>query len=84
VQTIFLVLQHALTKLYTNVVNDLANHDLNKLRKTDKHVGKLNDEIDGLKDGVFYFIKIFRRNLCTSQPFLHIGFRLSAGCSAIY
>ncbi len=44
-------------KLYTNVVNDLANHDLNKLRKTDKHVGKLNDEIDDLKDGVFYFIK---------------------------
>ena len=44
-------------KLYTNVVNDLSNHDLNKLRKTDKHVGKLNDEIDGLKDGVFYFIK---------------------------
>ena len=44
-------------KLYTNVVNDLANHDLNKLRKTDKHVAKLNDEIDGLKDDVFYFIK---------------------------
>ena len=44
-------------KLYTNVVNDLTNHDLNKLRKTDKHVGKLNDEIDNLKDGVFYFIK---------------------------
>jgi phosphate/sulfate permease len=44
-------------KLYTNVVNDLANHDLNKLRKTDKHVEKLNNEIDGLKDGVFYFIK---------------------------
>ena len=44
-------------KLYTNVVDDLASHDLNKLRKTDKHVGKLNDEIDGLKDGVFYFIK---------------------------
>ncbi|MDO6811466.1 inorganic phosphate transporter [Tenacibaculum soleae] len=44
-------------KLYTSVVNDLANHDLNKLRKTDKHVAKLNDEIDELKDGVFYFIK---------------------------
>ncbi|MGK0308336.1 MAG: phosphate/sulfate permease [Urechidicola sp.] len=44
-------------KLYTNVVNDLANHDLNKLRKTDKHVEKLNKEIDDLKDGVFYFIK---------------------------
>jgi phosphate/sulfate permease len=46
-----------INKLYTNVVNDLASHDLNKLRKTDKHVLKLNDEIDGLKDGVFYFIK---------------------------
>jgi phosphate/sulfate permease len=46
-----------INKLYTNVVDDLANHDLNKLRKTDKHVGKLNDEIDGLKDNVFYFIK---------------------------
>lgn len=44
-------------KLFTNVVNDLSNHDLNKLRKTDKHVGKLNNEIDDLKDGVFYFIK---------------------------
>ncbi|MGK0411917.1 MAG: phosphate/sulfate permease [Polaribacter sp.] len=46
-----------INKLYTNVVNDLANHDLNKLRKTDKHVEKLNDEIDELKDNVFYFIK---------------------------
>ena len=46
-----------LNKLYTNVVDDLSNHDLNKLRKTDKHVEKLNNEIDNLKDGVFYFIK---------------------------
>ncbi len=44
-------------KLYSNVVNDLANHDLNKLRKTEKHVLKLNDEIENLKNGVFYFIK---------------------------
>ena len=46
-----------INKLYTNVVDDLANHDLNKLRKTDKHVEKLNQEIDELKDNVFYFIK---------------------------
>ena len=46
-----------INKLFSNVVNDLANHDLVKLRKTDKHVTKLNDEIDSLKDGVFYFIK---------------------------
>ncbi|CAM1342783.1 inorganic phosphate transporter [Tenacibaculum amylolyticum] len=44
-------------KLYSNVVNDLATHDLNKLRKTEKHVLKLNQEIESLKSGVFYFIK---------------------------
>ncbi|WP_417785655.1 inorganic phosphate transporter [Tenacibaculum sp.] len=46
-----------INKLYSSVVKDLATHDLVKLRKTDKHVTKLNDEIDSLKDGVFYFIK---------------------------
>ncbi len=46
-----------INKLYSSVVKDLATHDLIKLRKTDKHVTKLNDEIDNLKDGVFYFIK---------------------------
>ncbi|HEX5743709.1 MAG TPA: inorganic phosphate transporter, partial [Flavobacteriaceae bacterium] len=30
---------------------------LNKLTKTNKHVKKLNEEIDELKDDVFYFIK---------------------------
>ncbi len=44
-------------KLYSSVVNDLATHDLNKLRKTEKHVLKLNEEIESLKNGVFYFIK---------------------------
>jgi len=44
-------------KLYTNVATDLASHDLNKLKKTDKHVSKLNAEVDQLKDEVFYFIK---------------------------
>ncbi len=44
-------------KLYSNVVQDLSTHDLNKLSKTNKHVKKLNEEIDELKDDVFYFIK---------------------------
>ena len=44
-------------KLFTNVVNDLSNHDLNKLSKTEKHVKKLNKEMDELKEEVFYFIK---------------------------
>ncbi len=45
------------SKLYSSVVADLANHDLNKLKKTDKHVSKLNEEVDNLKDEAFYFIK---------------------------
>ena len=44
-------------KLYTNVVNNLSVHDLNKLKKIDKHVVKLNAEVDSLKDEAFYFIK---------------------------
>ena len=43
--------------LYANVVKDLANGDLNKLRKTNKLVSKLNNEIDDLKENIFYFIK---------------------------
>lgn len=45
------------SKLYSNVVEDLSSHDLNKLKKTDKHVNKLNEEVDNLKDEAFYFIK---------------------------
>ena len=44
-------------KLYTNVVNNLSVQDLSKLKKIDKHVVKLNAEVDSLKDEAFYFIK---------------------------
>ena len=44
-------------KLFSNVVDDLSSHDINKLKKTDKRVSKLNQEVDELKDEVFYFIK---------------------------
>ncbi|MDH3321738.1 MAG: inorganic phosphate transporter, partial [Flavobacteriaceae bacterium] len=44
-------------KLYASVVTDLSKHDLNKLKKNDKHVSKLNDEVNTLKEEAFYFIK---------------------------
>lgn len=44
-------------KLFTNVVDDLSKHDLNKLSKTEKHVRKLNKEVNELRNEVFYFIK---------------------------
>lgn len=44
-------------RLYDNVVKDLSSHDLNKLSKTDKNVKKLKEEINDLKNDVFYFIR---------------------------
>ena len=44
-------------KLYSNVVINLSLQDLSKLKKTDKHVLKLNAEVDALKDEAFYFLK---------------------------
>ena len=44
-------------KLYSNVVNNLSMQDLSSLKKTDKHVIKLNAEVDALKEEAFYFIK---------------------------
>ncbi|MDB2385026.1 inorganic phosphate transporter [Polaribacter sp.] len=75
-----------INKLYTNVVNDLANQDLNKLRKTEKHVGKLNDEIDSLKDGVFYFIKSLEEDSVQASRFyiLVLGYLQDAAQSISY
>jgi len=44
-------------KLYSNVVTNLSLQDLGNLKKTDKHVIKLNTEVDTLKEEAFYFIK---------------------------
>jgi len=44
-------------KLFANVVEDLSNHDLKKLSKTEKHTKKLDKEVDQLRSEVFYFIK---------------------------
>ena len=44
-------------KIYTNSINGLAKQDLDLLRKNKKQGAKLADEIDGLRDHIFYFIK---------------------------
>ncbi len=44
-------------KIYTNAINGLATQDLNLLKKNKKQVVKLSDEIDELRDNIFYFIK---------------------------
>ncbi|QCX01627.1 inorganic phosphate transporter [Aggregatimonas sangjinii] len=44
-------------KIYTNSINGLATHDLNLLKKNKKQGSKLSNEIDDLRDNIFYFIK---------------------------
>lgn len=43
--------------LYDNVVENLINQDVEKLKKSTKYVSKLNKDIDVLRDDIFYFIK---------------------------
>ncbi|RSK39717.1 inorganic phosphate transporter [Mangrovimonas spongiae] len=44
-------------KIYTNAIEGLARQDLNTLKKNKKQVNKLTNEIEDLRDNIFYFIK---------------------------
>ena len=44
-------------KIYTNMLAGLAKEDIVKLKKSRRGVEKLNAEVDGLRDDIFYFIK---------------------------
>jgi phosphate/sulfate permease len=44
-------------KIYSDMLRGLAIQDTGKLKKSKKGVKKLNDEIDELRDNIFYFIK---------------------------
>ena len=45
------------SKIYTNTIDSLAKQDLEGLKKSKKGVRKLNEEVEELKDSIFYFIK---------------------------
>ena len=44
-------------KIYTDMLRGLAKQDTKKLKKSKKGVTKLNDEVEELRDNIFYFIK---------------------------
>ena len=44
-------------KIYKKTIDGLATQDLSELKKSKKGVKKLNDEVEDLKDSIFYFIK---------------------------
>ncbi len=45
------------SKLYRNSVEGLAKQDLDRLKKNKSNIVKLSDEVDELRDHLFYFIK---------------------------
>ena len=45
------------SKIYNNVIKGLSRHDLSELKKNKKQISKLSEEVDSLKDKLFYFIK---------------------------
>ncbi|WP_297705864.1 inorganic phosphate transporter [uncultured Eudoraea sp.] len=45
------------SKLYRNSIDGLARQNLDTLKKNKNNVVKLSDEIDDLRDNLFYFIK---------------------------
>ncbi|MFS4466441.1 anion permease [Maribacter sp. 2210JD10-5] len=44
-------------KIYTQSIDGLAKHDLDTLKKSKKGISKLDTEVEGLRDNIFYFIK---------------------------
>lgn len=44
-------------KVYTNAINGLATQNLPLLKKNKKNIEKLSEEIDELRDHIYYFIK---------------------------
>ncbi len=44
-------------KIYSNTMNSLATYDLAELKKNRKGIDKLNNEVEALRDNIFYFIK---------------------------
>lgn len=44
-------------RIYTNAINGLALQDLSLLKKNKKQIRKLAEEVEELRDNIFYFIK---------------------------
>ena len=60
-------------RIYTNAINGLALQDLALLKKNKKQVVKLSEEVDELRDNIFYFIKnLDESSVGASNFYIHI------------
>lgn len=56
-------------RIYTNAIDGLAKQNLAMLKKNKKQVSKLSDEVDDLRDNIFYFIKNLDDNSVIASNF---------------
>lgn len=56
-------------KIYANAIKGLAKQDLALLKKNKKSVEKLSNEVDELRDNIFYFIKNLDDSSVTASSF---------------
>ncbi|WP_136482417.1 inorganic phosphate transporter [Cognatitamlana onchidii] len=56
-------------KIYSGAINGLATHNLKLLKKNNKNIEKLSDEIEDLRDNIFYFIKKLEEPSVTASNF---------------
>jgi Na+/phosphate symporter len=60
-------------RIYTNAINGLAIQNLTVLKKNKKQVEKLSNEVDDLRDNIFFFIKNLEEpSLSASNFYLNI------------
>ena len=60
-------------KIYSNAINGLAKQDLASLKKNKKQVEKLSEEIDDLRDNIYYFIKnLDETSVGASNFYIHV------------
>ena len=60
---------HGIDSRYTDMVTNLGYHDLSKLKKILKELPELENEIDDLKDNVFYYIKSLEDDTVEASKF---------------
>lgn len=58
-----------INKRYGKVVNHLGYHDLNKLKKDTKKLKAIENEVEELKDNVFYLIKTLEEDSVQASKF---------------
>jgi phosphate/sulfate permease len=60
-------------RIYTNAIKGLAVQDLALLKKNKKQIIKLSEEVDELRDNIFYFIKnLDESSVAASNFYIHI------------